>query len=289
MRSITGVLLGIAVTAAAVPVVHGQVRAPLDTDGLPAYLRDRGTGLPASQFGTYIQKRQLFIYAYWEYYLDHNAEYAPNELGYAPDVDYRGEYNASEYLLWLAYGFSDRFALEVEAAVIDAELDTSPDDTSGIPKEINESGLGDVEAQLRWRWSFETESRPEFWSYFETVFPTQDEGSLIGTTDWEFQLGFGATRGYSFGTMTARLAVEYEQAEKSGGLGEAAIEYLRRLSSKWRVYGAVEGTGDEVELIAEAQWFFIPTACLKLNTAFGATSKAPDWAPEVGVMFSFGL
>jgi hypothetical protein len=284
MRSIELAMLGVALAAGA---AAAQVRAPLDTEGLPAYLGDRGTGIPASQFGTYLQKRQFLVYLYFEYYKDHDAEYAPNELGKTQDIDYRGEYEASEGLIYLGYGLSDRFAIELEAAVIDAELETSPDDDSGLPDEINESGLGDVESQLRWRWSRESESRPEFFSYFETVFPSTDEGSLIGTTDWEFQLGVGAIRGYSWGTMSARLAVEYEVAESSFALGEAAIEYLKRLSRKWRVFAAVEGSGDEVEFITEAQWFFIPRACLKLNNAFGVTSKAPDWAPEVGVMISF--
>jgi len=284
MKSLILATLGVVLAAG---VSNGEVRAPLDTEGLPGYLHDRGTGVPASQFGTYVQKGQFIVYPYFEYYLDHNAEYAPNELGFTQDIDYRGEYEAFEGILYLGYGFSDRFMVELEAAVIQAELKTSPDDDSGLPPEISESGLGDVEGQLRWRWTDESPSRPEFFSYFETVFPSTDEGSLIGTTDWEFQLGAGAIRGYSWGTMTIRLAAEYEVAEESVGLGEAAVEYLKRLSRSWRVFGAVEGSGDEVELITEAQWFFIPTACLKLNSAVGVTSKAPDWAPEVGVVFNF--
>ena len=58
-------------------------------------------------------------------------------------------------------------------ATISATLDKSPLDTSALPSTVKESGLGDVEAQLRWRWSKETDTRPEFFSYFETVFPLQ--------------------------------------------------------------------------------------------------------------------
>ncbi len=286
MRTFVLATLCVALT---VGVSRGQVRAPLDTEGLPPYLRDRGTGVSASQFGTYVQKHQLLVYPYYEYYENKDEEYVPAELGQTQDVEYRGEYEAHEWLLYLAYGLSDRFIVELEAATIEAELETNPADNTGLPDEINESGLGDVEAQLRWRWSEETETRPEFFSFFETVFPTTDEGSLIGTTDWELQLGAGAIRGYSWGTMTLRLAVEYDAADGSAGLGEAALEYVKRVSSQWRVYTAIEGTTDEVEYIAEAQWFFVPTVCLKLNTAFGVTSKAQDWAPEIGVMFSFGL
>ena len=151
---------------------------------------------------------------------------------------------------------------------------------------ISESGLGDVEGQLRYRLREETTGGPEVFSYFETVFPTADEGSLIGTSDWEFKLGFGATRGYGFGTMAARLAIEYDNVEQTFAMGEAALEYVRRLSSSWRVYGGFEGSEDEVEAIVEAQWHFAKFAFLKLNSGFGVTSKATDWAPEVGVMFS---
>jgi len=49
----------------------------------------------------------------------------------------------------------------------------------------------------------------------------------------------------------------------------------------------VEGDQDEVEQITEAQWFLRPNIYLKLNNSFGLTSKATDWAPEVGVMVSF--
>jgi hypothetical protein len=254
---------------------------------LPPYLRDRGTGVPVSQFGTYIQPHQFLVYPFFEYYQDSDAEYAPNELGGTQDIDYRGEYNASEYLIFVAYGFSKSFAMELEAAYIDAELETAPEDNTSLPDEISESGLGDVEGQLRWRFREETSGGPELFSYFETVFPTTDEGSLIGTTDWEFKLGAGVTRGYGFGTMTARLAIEYDKTEETFAMGEAAIEYLRRLSSHWRVFGAIEGSEDEVEGIVEAQWHFAKFAALKLNSGFGITSKATDWAPEIGVMFNF--
>jgi hypothetical protein len=94
-------------------------------------------------------------------------------------------------------------------------------------------------------------------------------------------------RGFPVGTVAARVAAEYDAEESKAEIGEVAIEYIRRLSSQWRVYGAVEGTQDEWEFITEAQWHLTDHVLLKLNNAFGITSKAPDWAPEVGVMFSF--
>jgi hypothetical protein len=111
---------------------------------------------------------------------------------------------------------------------------------------------------------------------------------LIGTPDWEFKLGAGVVRGFSFGTMTFRLAGEYELEEEVFELGEYALEYLNRLSPQWRIYLGLEGNQDELEFIPEAQWHIrTDKIVVKLNSAVGVTSKATDWAPEVGVVFSF--
>jgi hypothetical protein len=247
--------------------------------------RDRGTGIPTSMFGVYIDRGEFIFYPFFEYYRDGNAEYKPAELGYGLEQDFRGRARASEGLIFLGYGISDRLAIEFEAAVIKERLEKSPDDPSATPAVLEESGLGDVEGQLRWRWNRETESKPEFFSYFETVFPTQKDKKLIGTPDWEFKLGTGIVRGFAWGTATVRLSAVYEENEL--GPGEYAIEYLKQLSSLLRLYVGIEGTEDEVEFITDTQWFLTDSIRLKLNNAFGLTSKATDWAPEVGLLFSF--
>jgi hypothetical protein len=253
----------------------------------PPYLRDRGPGIASSMFGTYIERGQWLVYPFFEYYRDGDAEYAPDEFGYEGEEDYRGKYRAQEFLIFLGYGVSDRLALELEAAVIDAKLETAPEDPSEVPDEIEESGLGDVEGQLRFRCWAENERRPEIFSYFEYVLPLQKDKDLIGTQDWEFKLGFGFIKGFGFGTTTFRLAGEYARDESKFELGEYAIEYLRRLSPIWRVFAAVEGSEDEVELIPEVQARLNRRMTLKLNSAFGLTSKATDWAPEIGLLFTF--
>jgi hypothetical protein len=149
-----------------------------------------------------------------------------------------------------------------------------------------QAGLGDVEGQLRWRWAAESRSRPEIFSYFETVFPLQKDRKLIGTPAWEFKLGTGVVRGLSWGTLTLRLAAEYDGTEGTIEAGEFAIEYLKRVSRSARVYLGVEGSQDEIEAIPEVQWSVRPNVTLKLNSAFGVTSKATDWAPEIGALVS---
>ena len=267
--------------AAVILLVAGQAHAqePVDRS------RDRGEGVPTSMFGTYIRAGELLVYPFFEYYRDGNYEYEPGELGYVGDTEFRGRYRASEGLLFLGYGLSENLAVEFEVAAITASLEKSTLDTSDLPERLEESGVGDVEGQLRWRWKKETASRPEFFSYFETVFPVQRSKLLIGTPDWEFKAGVGMVRGLSWGTISLRAAVAIV-----GGTfepGEYAFEYLRRLSRRVRVFAAIEGSEDEVELIGEAQLFLTPNIFLKLNNAVGVTSKATDWAPEVGVMFSF--
>jgi hypothetical protein len=238
-------------------------------------------------FGTYIEEAEFITYLYYEYYYDQDAEYSPQELGYDLDKDYRGRYRAHEGLVFLGYGITEWLAIELEAAVITAELFKSDDDETDMPDELEESGLGDVETQLRWRWTHETESRPEIFGYYETVFPLQKDKDLIGTPDWEFKLGTGATKGFTWGTMTVRAAMEYDAAEEVAELGEYAVEYLKRVSELFRFYVGIEGSQDEVELITDLQFHIHSNAFIRINNAFGVTSKATDYAPEAGILFHF--
>lgn len=257
-------------------------------EALPGYLNDRGRGVPTSMFGTYVRAGELLFYPFFEYYRDNDLEYSPAELGHGLDEDHRGRYRAAEGLVFVGYGLTDWLAVEFEAAVIDASLEKASDDPSTMPERIEESGLGDVEGQVRARFLEETGRRPELFGYFEAVAPTQRGGDvLIGTPDWEFKAGLGVIKGFSWGTMTVRTAVDYAREEGKAELGEFALEYLKRLSPAWRVYLGVEGTQDEVELIPEVQWHFSDAVFLKVNSAVGLTSKAVDWAPEIGVVFAF--
>ncbi len=251
----------------------------------PFYLKDRGPGIPTSMFGTYIQKGEWIVYPFFEYYLDNNMEYSPNDFGFSLDQDFRGRFRANEELAFLSYGLTDRVALEFEAAIIHASLVKSPDDPSGMPDKTVESGLGDVQMQIDWMWSKETDRRPGFFSYAEVVIPHHKSKPLIGTPDLETKAGVGLIRGFRWGTITVRAAVE--QAGRSFNLGEYAIEYYKRLSKTFRVYTGIEGNQDELEYIAELQVWLSDSVRFKFNSAFGLTSKVTDWAPEIGLMISF--
>ena len=271
--------------ASVAPVSAGQLG--LDPSN-PIYLQDRGTGVSTSMFGTYVRKGELIVYPFYEYYRDDDLEYKPEEYGAAGDVDYRGRYRAHEGLVFVSYGLSDNIAVEFEVAAISAAFKKSPMDRSTLPAEINESGLGDVEGQIRWRWRTETARRPEWFSYAEFVVPHAKDKVLIGTTGQELKFGLGLTRGLSWGTLTARAAVQYASSSSSPwDTGEYAVEYLKRLSPRWRVYAGIEGEQDEVSLITEAQWHILPHGFVRFNNGLGLTSKATDWTPELGVLFTF--
>lgn len=255
---------------------------------LPTYLRDRGTGVATSLFGTYVRGGELLVYPFYEYTKNKDQEYKPSELGFAGEQDYRGENTEHEALIFLSYGISENVALELESALwTTVTQHKAPDDTSAVPVKMKESGFGDTQAELRWRWWKEDAHRPELWSYLEITFPFQRSRRLIGTQDWEIIQGIGLTRGFRFGTLTGRLSASWSAEENKLATGEYALEYLKKVSPKWSIYVGVEGEEDEVAAIGEAQWRISPRAVLKLNNGFGLTSKAPDLAPEVGIAFSF--
>jgi len=240
----------------------------------------------SSQFATFVEQGELVVYPFYEYYRDRNFEYKPSELGFTDETDYFGRYRAHEGLLFLAYGISPRLVVEMEAAWITARLERDPADATGLPPSgLEQSGLGDVEAQLRYRWVEDSGGAPEVFSYLESVFPFQRSKELIGTPTLELKYGMGVSRSTALGTLTARAGLAY--SDGAFELGEYAAEYVRGFGDRLRTYVGMEGTQDEVELLTEAQLNLAPYARLKLNSAFGLTEKATGWAPEIGIMFVF--
>ena len=284
-HGLPGTVLVLAATLLAAPLAP----LPAQEEELPPHLADRGRGIQTSLFGTYIRKGELLFYPFYEYVENTSDEYTPSELGAVGQQEFLGTSVEHEYLLYLGYGISDRLMVELEGALYaDVTLDKDPLDTSGVPDRIRESGLGEVEAQVRWRWRDESVERPELFSFFEVVFPFQERKLLLGAQDWEAALGLGAIRGYRWGTWQgasrwptrpprARWSLANTPSSTSrgpppsGGLSPPS----RARTTRWR-------------LIGEAQWTFRRNAVLKLNSGFGLTDKAPDFAPEVGVIFTFG-
>ena len=135
----------------------------------------------------------------------------------------------------------------------------------------------------------ETSERPEIFGFVELVARSQRGKTLIEEADFDAKPGIGLVRGFGFGTMTIRIAAEYNHAEHKPDLGEFAIEYLRRLSAAGRLYLAIEGGEggalDEWDFISGIRWRLTQSIDLKIHNALGISSKATDWAPQFGLMF----
>ena len=255
-----------------------------------AVAQDRGTGVPTSRFGLYVARGELLVNPFVAYSTDHNREYQPIQLGYGLAQDYRGRFRSTEGLLFVAYGLTDWLAVEFEASRIRASPDKAPDDASAMPGRIEESGLSDVEGQVRMRLLREDRGRPELFGFLEVTIPSQRGKVLIGNPDWDVRPGFGLVRAFPWGTMTTRITVEYNHDDRLWDLGEFSIEYLKRLSPSWRLNLAFEGgeTGamDEWDLVAGVRWRIRDAFFLKLDNAVGLSPKATDWAPQIGVIIS---
>ena len=281
LRSVAWQLAGLMLLA------HSTCLSAAEPNPAPAtdFLRDRGDGVQTSLFGTYVSKGELLIYPFYEYETNNAEEYHPSELGYVGDEDFLGHLETHELDLFLGYGLTDRLAFEFEAQLYTtADFRKAPNDPSTVPPKLEESGLGEIESQLRFRWAHETQRRPEFFSFLEVAYPLQKDKVLIGAHEWAGELGFGAIKGFSWGTLSARFALAYEEGNINGG--EYALEYLKRISPQWRTVVALEGEGEDLSLITELQYFVTPRMFLKLNMGFGLSSKVPDFAPEVGLMMS---
>lgn len=269
--------------AAMLMTVSSQVRAQE-----PAYLADRGDGIRTSLIGTYVRPNEFVFYPFYEYTRTRNFEYTPSEVGGVGNTDFRGKKYEREFLVFLGYAFSDSLLVEFESALHSTvEFRKAPDDTSNAPAQLRESGLGDTEAQIRWRIAKETETRPDVTLFFQTVFPFQRSEKLLGTQDWQFSSGAVLTKGYSFGTLSLRGGVGYDRGDRKFKVAEYAIDYLKKLSPAWRVALSLEGHESELSIIGEVQYTLSKDAILKVNSGFSLGNKDKAFAPEIGVLFRF--
>jgi len=242
-------------------------------------------------FGTYVASGELLLYPSYSYSLDNDREYQPAKLGFGSNQDFLGRFRSSEGLLFIGYGLTDGLAVEFEASLIRATLERSASDTSAGPTKIRESGFGDLEGQLRVRLMREGDRRPEVFGYLEMTPPSLTRKVLIGAPDWDFKPGIGLVRGLWWGTVTLRTTFEYNRDDTHYDIGETSLEYLRRLSPAWHLYLGVEGgeTGapDEWDLVSGIRWHLADIVSLKFDNSLGITPKATDWAPRIGLLFSF--
>ena len=237
-------------------------------------------------FGTYVRRGEWLLYPFFEYYRDSDLEYAPSEFGIPDDTDYRGRYRASEGLFFIGYGITDDLAVEFEIATISASFEKSSADLSSVPRESRirawrhrragalavASGNGATTRTIQLRGNRR---------------PSSSRSAADGHPGLGDQGGHRCDARVRLGHVDRTRGIGYDSASTSAlDLGEYAIEYLKRLSPRWRAYVGIEGASDEVSLITEAQWHVSRRVFVRLNNALGLTSKATDWAREIGIVFS---
>jgi hypothetical protein len=254
------------------------------------YDNDQGDGISTSLFGTYIQKGELLLYPYFEYSMDHNREYQPSQYGFGPEQDFLAKYKSREGGLFFGYGVTDKLAIEFEASYMKATFEKDPRDLFATPNRIIEKGLGDIESQIRWLWMRPHGGWPEIQGFLEITIPSQKHKLFIGDKDWDFRPGVVLSKNYTWGKMSFRTDLEYNRESSGIDIGETAIEYLKRLSSPLRLVLAIEGgeggAPDEWSFISGIRWQISNSVSLKFDNSLGITSKASDWAPQVGLVFS---
>jgi len=195
---------------------------------------DRGPGIRTSMVETYVEPGQFIIYPFYAYSWDHNYEYQPSMFGIGLDQDFHGTYRTNEAQLFLAYGVTDWLAVELEGSRIIADFTKDPNDASGTPASLRESGTADIAGQIRLRLAPERGRRPELFAAVELLPPQQSGSALIGDEQWDVKGELGAARAYRWGTMTFRTTIEYNRGDTHWDLGETSLEYLKRLSPAWR-------------------------------------------------------
>lgn len=270
-------------------IAFGPITTWSAEEPLPYYLKDRGEGVTTSLFGTYIKKDELLVYPFYEYIKSNKEEYHGSELNGVGEIDYEGKLEEHEFGLFIAYGFTDDLAVELEAILYgDVTLDKALNDTtSGIPNRIQESGFGAVETNIRWRLRRETKDLAEIYVNFEVEYPLQKGKILLGASDWEFSTGIGRVKGYSWGTITSRISIVYDRGEEEMKLGEYAVEYLKKVDDSFRWVSTLEGEDADISLIFETQWHINKNSYWKIGSGFGVTGQAEAFSPEIGLMFSF--
>ncbi len=249
---------------------------------------ERSSGIPTSQFGIFVSRGELLVFPFAAITRDHNREYQPAQLGYGLSEDFRGHFRSTQAQLFVAYGVTDWLAIELEGARLSARLDKSPSDPSAVPARIEESGIGDIEGNVRIRFMMEGARRPQLYGFVELTPRTLAGKRLIGEQYWDAKPGVGLVRSFRWGTINARIAAEWNREAKSPDLGEVELEYLKRLTPRFGINlalaGGESGTNDEWTVVGGLRWKLTRWVALKLDGTFGIMSKATDLETQAGVL-----
>ena len=98
--------------------------------------------------------------------------------------------------------------------------------------------------------------------------------------------GLGLIKGFAWGTLTGRISASYLPGDGTFELGE--MDGVPQTHVREMALGAFgRGGAGRVGRDFEIQWHFKPNGARETERRHRLTAKAPDHAPEVGVVFSF--
>lgn len=282
---VSGLLIGGALTAP----VAGQA-----TTWSASQPGDRDPGTATTLSGVYVARGELRAFLSYERVTNHGFEYSPNELGVPSGADYQGDLRASQGVIFLGYGLTDAISFGLEASIARVTLRKADDDTSALPDETRQSGLGGVHVEGTWRFLDESAGRPELFTFVEVQLPHDRSKRLTGTENYVILPGIGLSRGFGWGRLIARVSIEYDTGSESAlDFGEWSVEAYRVLSSAWRLSAGLEGqiggsnNLDEVWLISDLDWKLGDRLALRFHNGLGLTAKTAGWSPEVGLLIRF--
>jgi hypothetical protein len=254
------------------------------------FLRDRGPGMQTSLNATYLAEKEFLFYPFYEYNFVVNEEYIPMDLGYDVDQAYEAKSSSHEALLYLGYGISDWLIAEAEVAFINFTQQKSSSDNSTMPSPYKESGIENIDFQLRWRYWKETSKKPELFSNFVLAVPSAGSNKIIGLTGYDFKFASGLIKGFRFGTMIVSSSFQYNTYDSQFDFLGLDIEYVKRLNDKFRVYVGFDGLPipDAFAVSTNLQIFPKPWMFIRLGNSFGiGSSGLIDFNQEIGVAIYF--
>jgi hypothetical protein len=206
----------------------------------------------------------------------------------------------SEGALWLGTGI----VTGVDLGVFIPFRQLSPDEGN------SESGIGDVEAELKWNFLPESETAPALALKIGVGFPSADERKGLGSGGYDLFATLLAGKG--FGPVETYLNLGYTRIDKlevepEEGAGGEEAETLNRsvysasLAARWNVveqlglvaevqFTSAEAKGDDAAVSATvgAIWQITPAVGIDVGGRFGLTDAAADWTILAGLNFAFG-
>jgi len=166
-----------------------------------------------------------------------------------------------------------------------------------IERHGSESGVGDTNLDLGYRFLDETDSLPEMSVHGGIKIPTADEDKGLGTGEMDYQLGVELVK--ELGGWSVDLGMDYnilgdpddyDLDNYVSAYGELSTEFLPRLTTIFKLAGAQAASEEsDTELTAglECDYDFDHAGTVYAGMDAGLSDGSPDFSLYVGYSISF--